>query len=122
MPWLLVEAIICDRQQEYYNAINTSNDTGESTVFIELMLSSIKASLTQVISASDEMIDGKVDKATLRWKRIEEHLKPYDYIMNADGRELCGVSTATANLIPPKLVSEGRLLKDHKNGYWIYKL
>ena len=32
--WLPVESIIHDRQQEYYAAINTSNNAGESTVFI----------------------------------------------------------------------------------------
>ncbi len=97
--WLPVESIIHDRQQEYYDAINTSNDAGESTVFIEFMLSAIKASLMDAISTSDEMSDGKMDKATLRWKKIEEYLKTHDYIMNADVRELCGVSAATANRI-----------------------
>lgn len=43
--WLPVESIIHDRQQEYYAAINASNDAGESTVFIEFVLSAIKASL-----------------------------------------------------------------------------
>ena len=59
--WLPVESIIHDHQQEYYDAINTSNDAGESTAFIEFMLSAIKASLTEVISASDALSDGKMD-------------------------------------------------------------
>lgn len=33
--WLPVESIILDRQQEYYDAINISNDACESTVFVE---------------------------------------------------------------------------------------
>ena len=70
--WLPVESIIHDRQQEYYAAINASNNTGESTVFIEFMLSAIKASLMDAINTSDEMSDGKIDKATLRWKKIED--------------------------------------------------
>ena len=41
--WLPVESIIHARQQEYYAAINASNAAGESTVFIEFMLSAIKA-------------------------------------------------------------------------------
>ena len=117
-----MEAIICDRQQEYHNAINASNDTGESTVFIELMLSSIKVSLTQVISASDEMIDGKVVKAALRRKKIEEHLKPYNYIMNADVRELCGVSAATANRILSSFVKGRKLSKYREGGHWAYNI
>ena len=70
--WLPVESIIHDRQQEYYAAINASNDAGESTVFIEFMLSAIKASLMDAINTSGEMSDGKLDKATLRWNKIQE--------------------------------------------------
>ena len=119
--WLPVESIIHDRQEEYYAAINASNDAGESTVFIEFMLSAIKASLMDAISTSDEMSDGKMDKTTMRWKLIEEYLQTHKYIMNADVRELCGVSAATANRILANLVMNGNLNKCHKNGYWAYK-
>ena len=120
--WLPVESIIHDRQQEYYAAINTSNDAGESTVFIEFMLSAIKASLTDAISTSDVMSDGKMDKATIRWNKIQEYLKTHDYIMNADVRDLCEVSAATANRILAGLVAEGKLVKCRKNGHWAYRV
>ena len=107
-------------QQEYYAAINTSNDAGESTVFIEFMLSAIKASLTDAISTSDVMSDGKIDKATIRWNKIQEYLKTHDYMMNADVRGLCEVSAATANRILAGLVAEGKLVKCRKNGHWAY--
>ena len=116
--WLPVESIIHDRQQEYYDAINASNDAGESTVFIEFMLSAIKASLIDAISTSD----GKIDKATLRWNKIQEYLKTHDYIMNADVRKLCGVSAATANRILAGLVTEGKLNKCCEGGHWVYRL
>ena len=118
--WLPVESIIDDRQREYYDAINASNDAGESTVFIEFMLSAIKASLIEVINTSDEMSDGKMDKATLRWKKIEEYLKTHDYIMNADVRELCGVSAATANRILVGFAAGKKLTKCRKGSYWVY--
>ena len=117
--WLPVESIIHDRQPEYYAAINASNDAGESTVFIEFMLSAIKASLMDAINTSDEMSDGKVDKATLRWNKIQEYLKNHDYIMNANIRELCGVSAATANRILVRLTAEKELAKFKKFGHWI---
>ena len=120
--WLPVESIIHDRQQEYYAAINASNDAGESTVFIEFMLSAIKASLIEAISASDEMSDEKMDKATLRWKKIEAYLKTHDYIMNADVRELCGVSAATANRILIRLVNTKKLTRNHRHGQWVYMI
>lgn len=122
VAWFPIKSIIHDRQQEYYDAINTSNDAGKSTVFIEFMLSAIKASLMDAIGTSDEMSDGKMDKATLRWKKIEEYLKTHDYIMNADVRELCGISAATANRILASLVSERKLIKCQSGSHWAYRL
>ena len=119
--WIPVESIIHDRQQEYYDAINTSNDAGESTVFIEFMLSAIKASLIEAIGTSDEISDGKMDKATLRWNKIQAYLKTHDHITNADVRELCGVSAATANRILAGLVVKGNLTKYHEGSHWAYK-
>ena len=122
--WLPVESIIHDRQQEYYAAINASNDAGESTVFIEFMLSAIKASITEAMEVSDEMMDemsdGKMDKATQRWKKIEAYLKNHDYIMNADVRELCGVSSATANRILRECSEKKDLIRVRVGGKWAY--
>lgn len=118
---LPVESIIHDRQKEYYAAINASNDAGESTVFIAFMLSAIKASLIEAIKTSDVMSDGKLDKATLRWNKIRGYLETHDYIMNADIRELCGVSAATANRILAEFVSGKKLSKYYLHGHWKYK-
>ena len=85
-------------------------------VFIEFMLSAIKAALMDAINTSD----GKVDKATLRWNKIREHLKTHDYIMNADVRELCGVSAAAANRILVDCQSKENF--QNKSGHWVYKL
>ncbi len=120
--WLPVESIIHDRQEEYYAAINTSNAAGESTVFIAFMLSAIKASLIEAIDVSDEMSDGTMDKTAIRWKRIEKFLETHPYIMNADVRMLCGVSTSTANRILAGLVSDGKLKKYRIGGHWSYKV
>lgn len=120
--WLPVESIIHDRQQEYYEAINASNDAGESTVFIEFMLSAIKTSLMDAISTSDEMSDGAMDKATMRWEQIEKFLQTHEFIMNADVRALCDVSAATANRILAGFTTEGKLVKCREGGHWVYKL
>ena len=120
--WLPVESIIHDRQQEYYDAINASNDAGESTPFIGFMLSAIKASLIEAINLNDEMSDVKISKATFRWNKIQEYLKTHDYIMNADVRELCGVSAATANRILVSLARKGKIIKYHEVGHWVYRI
>lgn len=86
------------------------------------MLDAIQASLIDAIKVSDGMSDGKIDKSTLRWRKIEEFLKTHDYIMNADVRELCGVSAATANRVLAGLVGASHLVKFHKNRHWMYCL
>lgn len=86
------------------------------------MLSAIEASLMDAISASDEMRDGKMDRSTFRWNKIQEYFKTPNYIMNADVRELCEVSAATANRILTGLASDGILIKYRESGHWVYRL
>ena len=119
--WLPVESMIYAHQQEYYSAINASNNAAESTAFIEFMLTTIKASLIEAIQARDEMSDGKMDKTAMRWKLVAEFLRSHDYIMNADVRRLCGVSAATANRILAGLMAEGKLTKCRAGGHWAYR-
>ncbi len=120
--WLPVESIIHTRQQAYYDAINASNEAGESTAFVEFMLSAIQASLIEAVEMSDVMRDGKPDKASLRWNKIRSYLATHDSVMNADVRELCGVSAATANRILAGLVSAGKLVKCRRGGHWAYQM
>lgn len=119
--WLPVESMIYAHQQEYYDAINASNAAGESTVFIEFMLSIIKASLMDAIKTRDAMSDGKMDKETLRWMQIQEFLESHPFIMNADVRMLCNVSAATANRILAGLAADGKLTKCREGGHWAYR-
>lgn len=119
--WLPVESMIHANQRAYYDAINTSNAAGSSTAFIEFMLFIIKASLIDAIKTSDEMSDGKLDKETLRWLKIEKFLETHEYIMNADVRQLCNVSAATANRILAGLAADGKLIKCRHAGHWVYQ-
>lgn len=118
--WLPVESMIYANQRAYYDAINASNAAGSSTVFIEFMLSVIKASLIDAIKTRDAMSDGAMDKATLRWLQIKKFLETHEYIMNADVRQLCNVSAATANRILAGLAADSKLTKCRQNGHWAY--
>jgi len=119
--WLPVESVIHARQHEYYAAINASNDAGESTIFLEFMLSTIKASLIDVIKENDVMSDRRLDKTAMRWGRIDDFLKAHTYIMNADVREMFDVSAATANRILSGLAKGGRIEKCRVEGHWGYR-
>ena len=114
--WLPVESIIHTRQEEYYAAINVSNAAGESTVFIEFMLSAIKTALLEAVGEASS----SVPKADLRWEAIRTFLQDHPVIMNADVRAILNVSSATANRILSGFVSGGRLQKVRVGSYWGY--
>lgn len=120
--WLPVESIIHDRQQAYYGAINASNAAGESTCFIEFMLSAIKASLIEAVDVSDGMSDAPTDSCELRWKTVKQFLMTHGSIMNADVRRLCNVSAATANRLLSKLTADQKIEKYRQSGHWAYRL
>lgn len=115
--WLPVESIIHDRQDEYYQAINRSNNEAESTAFIEFMLSAIKEALIEVVQ------DGNTEGMSTeeqRWYQIEQFLKKNGTISNADVRKMFGVSAATANRILSKLVDESKIQKIRIGKSWGY--
>lgn len=119
--WIPIESIIHDRQDEYYNAINTSNDTADSTAFIEFMLSAIAEALFEV-SQGSKPVKNKADKNDYRWSIISDFLDSNEYIMNADLRDLLGVSSATANRILSSFVNDGKLIKIRVGKTWAYSL
>lgn len=117
--WIPVESIFRDRQDEYYKAINTSNDKAESTAFIEFMLSAIEEALLEVSQGSNPVIYG-TNKNDYRWSIISDFLDSNEYIMNADLRDLLNISSATANRILSGLVNDGKLLKIRVGKTWAY--
>ncbi len=70
---------------------------------------------------SDEMSDAAKNRPSERWARIEGFLQSHAFIQNADVRQLCGVSAATANRILAKLAAEGKLVKCREGGHWAYR-
>lgn len=59
--WLPVESMIYKRQQEYYDAINACNNIGDSTLFVEFMLETIKLALDEALTTcSVEQVEEQV--------------------------------------------------------------
>lgn len=115
--WLPVESIIHDRQDEYYQAINRSNNEAESTVFIEFMLSAIKEALMEAVkTGSAENMSAEEQ----RWYQIERFLKKNGTISNVDVREMFGVSAATANRILARMTDKGKIQKIRLGKSWRY--
>ena len=114
--WLPIESIIHDRQEEYYAAINRSNTEGESTVFIEFMLSAIKEAMLDVVVPHHTT---SIDET--RRRTIERFLQAEETITNAEVRKLFDVSSATANRILAKLTENGMLEKVRLGKSWGYR-
>lgn len=115
--WLPVESIIHDRQDEYYQAINRSNNEAESTVFIEFMLSAIQEALMEAVKTGSAE---NMSTEEQRWYQIERFLKKNGTISNADVRKMLGVSAATANRILAGFVEEGKIQKIRIGKSWGY--
>ena len=119
--WLPVESIVHDHQQEYYEAINTSNAQGEGTAFIEFMLSVIEEALLSVIPENFEKSMMPTSGKENRWNILEKYLKKEKIIHNSDVQQLLEVSSATANRILVSLVKEGKLERVRDGRYWAYQ-
>ncbi len=124
--WLPVESIIHDRQQEYYDAINSSNIEGESTKFIAFMLSAIKSSIMESLNMSDEMIDETMDenltKKEKRWEYIRSYLQKNGSVRNAEICQVLGLSSSTANRLLRTWVDEKKLERYRDGRTWAYRL
>lgn len=117
--WLPVESMIHDRQDEYYQAINRSNNEAGSTVFIEFMLSAIKEALLEAVQT------GRAENRSTeeqRWHQIKYFLEKNGVITNADVRKMLGVSAATANRILAMMTEKGRIKKVRIGRSWGYIL
>ena len=110
---------IHDNQSEYYKAINKSNIDGKSTAFVEFMLSVIEIALVEAV---DNNATSKASKTITRQDLIINFLKTHEYIMNADVRKLCDVSSATANRILNNMLNKNLIIKCRIDGHWAYTL
>lgn len=116
--WLPVESIIHDRQEEYYQAINRSNNEAESTAFIEFMLSAIKEALVEAVQTGNTE---RMSTEEQRWFQIKRFLKNNGTVTNADVRQMFGISAATANRVLAKLANEGKIQKIRVGKSWGYQ-
>lgn len=117
--WLPIESIIHDNQAKYYDAINMSNSNGNSTVFIEFMLSVIKQALQEAVITDNVKTETR-SKSDMRWNVIIDFLKTHDYIMNSDIQKLLRVSSATATRVLTGFMKSGKLKRIRVESHWGY--
>jgi len=90
--FLPIETLIKERQEKYYEALGKSDNTGESTLFIEFMLEIILESLVELLNFQNVSLLN-IDRITLFKSIIKEnYFTRKDYLKNF--RE---ISSATAS-------------------------
>lgn len=90
--YLPIETLIKNQQQEYYNVLSKSDKLGESTPFIEFMLTIIEQALEDLLSSQPITLKGE-DRIQLFYTIIGKNLfSRKDYM-----RHFKGISSATAS-------------------------
>lgn len=115
--YIPIESIIHKRQDEYYKAINTSNVQGESTVFIEFMLSAIEEALTESVQPQKKPL---LIRDIRRIEMVMDFVKKNGKIHSKDAQEMFGVSPASATRILSMIVNENKLIKIRDGKTWAY--
>jgi Fic family protein len=120
--WLPVETLIHERQSDYYQAINNSNTQGESTIFVEFMLRTIRDSLFELINNENKSNVGT--NVGIKNNDLEKHL--FQIIRSnprITAKELAVAVSLTQRQVErtiSKLKNKGKIERvgAKKNGYW----
>ena len=90
--FLPIETLIKKRQDAYYKSLGDSDNAGNSTIFIEFMLTIINDSLTDLLSTQNVIVDGS-DRIVIFKSHIGSNkFKRADYL-----NYFKNISTATAS-------------------------
>ncbi|MEM9480539.1 MAG: Fic family protein [Verrucomicrobiota bacterium] len=117
--YIPVESIIQAHQQEYYNALETSDNAGESTHFIEFSLQMILEALEEFLSTfrskapgPNDRLDGARAEFRKRWFTRKDYLTLHKTISTATAsRDLkAGVTQDLLEIEGMKAVSRYRFL------------
>lgn len=123
--WIPVETLIYKRQEEYYRALNLSNNQGESTEFVYFMLDLMREALLEIVEQNrmtDKMTDKMTDREMERWKIVKTYLQDNKEIKNSDVQKLCSVSESTAKRFLKNMEEYGLLESIGKNKNKRYKM
>lgn len=121
--WIPIESMIRSHQEEYYSAIAESNEKGDSTVFVEFMISMILGSLVQFQrDASKENLDTDLVLTTPE-TAVLSCIKDGEFSSIASAAGILGISTATVTRAIASLKEKGLIYREgaNKNGKWYLK-
>ena len=119
-----IESVIKETQQNYYDALEISGSMGESTPFIEFMLSAIlKACEDELQNGKSVPINVPKNVPIKRLDRILSLISENEDVTIEQLAQLCEVSDKTIKRDISKLKEQGVLAREGslKSGYWRIK-
>lgn len=119
--WLPVETLVHENQDDYYKAIQLSNNAGESTIFVEFMLRMIRDALKELVENQKRSNVG-INVATNEEKLMELLLQDGHLTARVLASSL-GITERQVQRMISKLKQQGKLVRHgaSKNGFWEVK-
>ena len=122
--YIPIESQIEKFQDDYYDAIAKCHVEGESTVFIEFMLTQINNILEEILNqmknspTDDAILD--VDGADNMESRLLSGLKQNPYITQTDLAKELSLSRRTVQRIMKELMNDGKIKRvgSTRTGHW----
>ncbi|MCR5559029.1 MAG: Fic family protein [Schwartzia sp.] len=116
--WLPVETLVHENQQEYYDVLQKADNKGESTEFVEFMLSMICDALKE-ISKTQNGLELSARAATNE-EKVLSMLKQDNSLSSNMLANSLGITQRQAQRILSKLKESGRIARhgSNKSGYW----
>ena len=128
--WLPIETLVHENQEVYYNALQTANNMGESTVFVEFMLEIIRDALREIETqntneenaTAEQLMDESNVKGSLvvNEERILKLLEQDGHLTANVLASTLGITSRQAQRILAKLKKAGKIVRHgaSKNGWW----
>lgn len=127
--WLPVETLVHENQDDYYKAIQLSNNAGESTIFVEFMLRMIRGALKELVENQKRSNVGAnvvrnvgINVVTNEEKLMELLLQDGHLTARVLASSL-GITERQVQRMISKLKQQGKLVRHgaSKNGFWEVK-
>jgi len=118
--WIPVETLIKENQSEYYNALNSSDSSADSTSFIEFMLSLLLKTIEEIIETEKKVTVKVSVKVTVNQQRILDAIQANPFVTQEELAQIIGLSRKSIIQNMKKLQENGLLKRvgADKNGRW----
>ena len=120
--WLPVETLVYENQEEYYKVLQSADNKGDSTEFVEFMLGMIRDALSDISTTQNEknVVTNVAINVVTNEDKVLSMLKQDGKMSATMLANSIGITQRQAQRILSKLKDEGKIMRHgaNKNGYW----